>query len=269
VATPIGNLEDLSPRARRVLEQAAIIAAEDTRRTAQLLSSFGCKTPLMALHEHNETERLPQLLARLQAGQSVALVSDAGTPLISDPGFQLVRASQEQGLVVVPVPGASAVMAALQAAGLPTDRFVFEGFLPRKALKRRERLAALAGETRTIVLFEAVHRVAATLADLVSSFGADRGACLARELTKLHEEVVPGSLGALHAALSNGKIPQRGEFVILVAGASEQVSADLAEARRVYDLLNGALSPDAALKLTARITGLGRNELYAALRANP
>jgi 16S rRNA (cytidine1402-2'-O)-methyltransferase len=251
-----------------VLEEAAIIAAEDTRRTTQLLSSFGCKTPLMALHEHNEADRLPQLLERLRDGENVALVSDAGTPLISDPGFQLVRACREQGLVVVPVPGASAVMAALQVGGLPTDRFVFEGFLPRKGAKRRERLAALACETRTVVVFEAVHRIAATVAELADSFGSDRDACLARELTKLHENVTSGTLGDLHAALTSGTIPQRGEFVILVGGASEALRADLAEARRIYTLLAAAVAPDEALKLTARITGLGRNALYGLLRTH-
>ena len=268
MATPIGNLEDLSPRARRVLAEATIIAAEDTRRTGQLLSSIGCKKPLMTLHEHNETGRVPQLLERIRAGDSVALVSDAGTPLISDPGFQLVRACLEQGLPVVPVPGASAVLAALQVAGLPTDRFVFEGFLPRKMPQRRERLAALAGETRTIVLFEAVHRIGATLAELVASFGADRGACLGRELTKLHEAVTPGTLGSLLEALNSGAIPARGEFVLLVAGATAQVSTEVGEARRIYDLLSGSLAPDEALKLTARITGLKRNDLYALFRTD-
>jgi 16S rRNA (cytidine1402-2'-O)-methyltransferase len=268
VATPIGNLQDMSPRACRVLELATIIAAEDTRRTGQLLSSFGCKTPLMAVHEHNEGLRVPQLLGRLRAGDTVALVSDAGTPLISDPGFQLVRACLADGLRVVPVPGPSAVMAALQVAGLPTDRFRFEGFLPRKAGQRRERLAELIAETHTIVLFEAVHRIEATLADLVAVFGPGREACMARELTKLHESVVTGSLGELASALARGEVPKRGEFVLVVAGAPRGSGSDLAEARRVYELLSAELKPDRALKLTAQITGCKRNELYAELRTS-
>ena len=267
VATPIGNLEDLSARARRVLEEVAVIAAEDTRRTRQLLSSFRCDTPLVAVHEHNEAERVPALLERLAAGEDIALVSDAGTPLISDPGFALVRACQGQGIAVVPVPGPSALLAALQVAGLPTDRFVFEGFLPRKAGQRRERLAALATEPRTLVFFESVHRITATVADLATSFGAERPATLARELTKMHESVISDSLGGLAAALGRGTIPQRGEFVLVVAGRAAERPGGLAEARRVYALLIEALPADAALKLTARITGVKRNALYAALRA--
>ncbi len=267
VATPIGNLEDLSARARRVLAEVAVIAAEDTRRTRQLLSSFQCDTPLIAVHEHNEAERVPVLCERLAAGEDVALVSDAGTPLISDPGYALVQACRRRGIRVVPVPGPSALLAALQASGLPTDRFAFEGFLPRKAGQRRERLAALAAEPRTLVFFESVHRIAATVADLATSFGAERPATLARELTKMHESVVSDSLGGLAAALRAGTIVERGEFVLVVAGNVEEQSGGLAEARRVYALLIEALPADAALKLTARITGVKRNALYAALRA--
>ena len=266
VATPIGNLEDLSPRARRILGQAAIIAAEDTRRTGQLLSTFQCKTPLMALHEHNEGDRVPGLLTRLQAGDDIALVSDAGTPLVADPGFELVRACRAEAIAVVPIPGPSAVLAALQVAGLPTDRFVFEGFLPRKASQRRDRLAALATEPRTIVLFEAVHRIAATLADLARCFGADRPAALCRELTKVHESVVPGTLGELVGALTGGTVPKRGEFVLVVAGALGEPQGDIGAARRVYRLLADTMPPDQALKLTAKITGIKRNTLYGMLR---
>jgi len=266
VATPIGNLEDLSPRARRVLAGVSVIAAEDTRRTRQLLSSFQCTTPLIALHEHNETEQVPGLVKRLQAGDGVALVSDAGTPLIADPGFQLVRACHGHGLSVLPVPGPSAVLAALSVAGLPTDRFVFEGFLPRKGRSRRDRLDALAAESRTMVLFESVHRVTATLAEVAAKLGADRPAGLARELSKLHESVIHGTLGDIAQALQCGQIPLRGEFVLVIAGAAE-APLDLAQARRVYAVLSAELAPDQALKLTSQITGIRRNELYAALRA--
>ena len=266
VATPIGNLEDLSPRARRILGQAAIIAAEDTRRTGQLLSTFQCKTPLMALHEHNEGDRVPGLLTRLQAGEDIALVSDAGTPLVADPGFELVRACRAEGIAVVPIPGPSAVLAALQVAGLPTDRFVFEGFLPRKEGQRRDRLAVLAAEPRTIVLFEAVHRIAATLADLARCFGDDRPAALCRELTKVHESVVAGTLGELVSLLGAGTVPKRGEFVLVVAGAVGEPASDMGAARRVYQLLADTMPPDQALKLTAKITGIKRNTLYGMLR---
>src|SRR5512147_2210202 len=192
VATPIGNLDDLSPRARAVLAKTDVIAAEDTRHTRGLLSSISAESRLIAYHEHNEQERLPELLARLAAGESVALVSDAGTPLISDPGWRLVRAAQEAGAVVVPVPGACAAIAALCAAGLPTDRFVFEGFLPRRDGPRDERLAELKHERRTLIFYEAVHRMPATLAAIAAAFGGERRAALAREITKVHEQIAVG-----------------------------------------------------------------------------
>jgi len=212
VATPIGNLDDVSPRARAVLAKTDVIAAEDTRHTRGLLSSISAESRLIAYHEHNEEHRVPELLARLAAGDSVALVSDAGTPLISDPGWRLVRAAQDAGFAVVPVPGACAAIVALCAAGLPTDRFVFEGFLPRREGPRDERLAALKRERRTLVFYEAVHRIPATLAALVGAFGGERRAALARELTKIHEQIVVGTLTELHARL-DGEIPLLGEFV--------------------------------------------------------
>jgi 16S rRNA (cytidine1402-2'-O)-methyltransferase len=265
VATPIGNLEDLSPRARAVLAKTDVIAAEDTRHTRGLLSSISAESRLIAYHEHNEEQRVPELLARLAAGDSVSLVSDAGTPLISDPGWRLVRAAQDAGVAVVPVPGPSAAIAALCAAGLPTDRFAFEGFLPRRDGPRDERLAELARERRTLVFYEAVHRIAATLAALVASFGAERRAAVARELTKIHEQIVVGTLAELQSQLE-GKIPLLGEFVIIVAGDTSETSADLDEAQRVYALLAAEVEPNTALKLTAAITGLARNDLYRLLR---
>jgi 16S rRNA (cytidine1402-2'-O)-methyltransferase len=265
VATPIGNLDDLSPRARAVLAKTDVIAAEDTRHTRGLLSSISAESRLIAYHEHNEEQRVPELLARLATGESVALVSDAGTPLISDPGWRLVRAAQDAGFAVVPVPGACAAIAALCAAGLPTDRFVFEGFLPRRDGPRDERLAELRRERRTLVLYEAVHRIPATLAALVAAFGGERRAAIARELTKVHEQIVIGTLAELHARL-DGEIPLLGEFVIVVAGDTSEAHADLDEAQRVYALLAAEVEPGTALKLTAAITGLARNDLYRLLR---
>ncbi len=197
VATPIGNLGDLTVRARETLAGADLIAAEDTRHTGQLLAQLGIRTPLLALHEHNEGARAGELVGRLRDGARIALVSDAGTPLISDPGYRLVAAAAEAGIAVVPVPGACAAVAALSVAGLATDRFVFEGFLPARAAARRARLAALAAETRTLVFYEAPHRVGETLADLAAAFGASRRAVLGRELTKLHESVYRGAVGDL------------------------------------------------------------------------
>jgi 16S rRNA (cytidine1402-2'-O)-methyltransferase len=265
VGTPIGNLADLSPRARDVLASADVIAAEDTRRTQGLLSHIGAKTRVLAYHEHNEERRVPELLERLASGATIALVSDAGTPLISDPGWRLVHAARAAGFEVVPIPGPSAVLAALCASGLATDRFVFEGFLPRRAGARAERLQALRGEPRTLVIFEAVHRLAATLGALVEQFGAERRAALARELTKVHESLYTGSLGEL-AAMLGTDIPLLGEFVLVVAGAADDDAPDEQRARRIFELLRAELTPDKALRLTVAITGVPRNALYRLTR---
>jgi 16S rRNA (cytidine1402-2'-O)-methyltransferase len=262
VATPIGNLGDLSPRAGQVLGSVDAICAEDTRHTRQLLSQLGVSTPLLALHEHNEEAMAPRLVARLQAGESLALVSDAGTPLVSDPGFRLVRAAREAGIRVSPVPGPCAMVAALSAAGLPSDRFVFEGFLPAKAGARRERLAVLAGEARTLVFYESSHRIEEMLADAAAAFGEDRRAVLARELTKLFETVLDGTLARLHARVRDDADQRKGEFVVVVEGAGEDGAARLAEGRRVYALLSTELKPSVAAKLAAEITGAPRKALY-------
>jgi 16S rRNA (cytidine1402-2'-O)-methyltransferase len=263
VGTPIGNLADLSERARAVLAGVDLIAAEDTRHTRGLLSSIGVQRPLTAYHEHNERARAPELLQRLMAGASVALVSDAGTPLISDPGWTLVRGAHAAGIPVTSVPGPSAVVAALSVAGLPTDRFVFEGFLPRRAAARAARLVELCVEPRTLVFFEAVHRIRACLQALVAAFGAERRATLGRELTKHHEQVRAGSLGSLAASLG-GEIPLKGEFVLVVAGA--EVAPEAAEAERVFALLVPHVGRERAMRLTAEITGFGRNDLYRLTR---
>jgi 16S rRNA (cytidine1402-2'-O)-methyltransferase len=264
VGTPIGNVDDLSPRARDVLAKADVIAAEDTRHTRGLLSRIGVESRLIAYHEHNEDERVPTLLEQLAQGKSVALVSDAGTPLISDPGWRLVHAARAAGIDVVPVPGPCAAVAALSAAGLPTDHFVFEGFLPRGDSARVERLGELKREQRTIVFYEAVHRIAATLSALCDTFGGERRAAIARELTKTHEQIVTGTLAELVERLGSS-IPLLGEFVVVVAGAAA-MAPDEAEARRVYALLANELAPDKALKLTSAVTGISRNALYRLTR---
>jgi 16S rRNA (cytidine1402-2'-O)-methyltransferase len=262
VATPIGNLADLTPRAQEVLRTVAAICAEDTRRSGQLLSHFGIDKPLVALHEHNEDALAQRIVARLRGGDSLALVSDAGTPLVSDPGYRLVRAARAAGVRVSPVPGACAAIAALSVAGLPSDRFSFEGFLPAKASARRERLARLAGEPRTLVFYESAHRIVHSLADCRAAFGDARAAVLARELTKLFETVLDGSLAQLQAQVEADDNQRKGEFVLVVQGAGDDADAQLAEGRRVYTTLSAHLPPSTAAKLAAEITGAPRKALY-------
>jgi 16S rRNA (cytidine1402-2'-O)-methyltransferase len=263
VATPIGNLEDISARALKVLNQVQVVAAEDTRHSGTLLGHFGIRATLISLHDHNEAERALLLVTRLLAGESVALISDAGTPLISDPGFDLVRAARAAGITVTPIPGASALVAALSVSGLPTDRFVFEGFLPQKAAARRERLATLAGESRTLVFYESVHRIQESLQDMAAAFGSERPAVLARELTKLHEGVRTASLQALVDWAANDPASGKGEVVVMVAGAAVQEGAALdVEVERVLKLLLAELPVKQAVSLAAEISGRKKNELY-------
>jgi 16S rRNA (cytidine1402-2'-O)-methyltransferase len=265
VATPIGNLADLSPRAQQVLRDADVIAAEDTRRTLLLLRSVGLVRPLISLYEHNEAQRVPQLLARLEAGETVALVSDAGTPLLSDPGFELVRAATRAGFAVHSIPGPSAITTALAAAGLPAQRFCFEGFLPARASERRAALAALSHEERTLVFFEAPHRISATLTDMVAEFGAQREAVVARELTKAHESIYRGTLAQLIARAQVDENFARGEITLVVNGAAaaDAQQADPAELRRVVDVLLRELPPGRAAALAAQLTGATRAAAYA------
>jgi 16S rRNA (cytidine1402-2'-O)-methyltransferase len=264
VATPIGNLGDMTRRAVETLAAVDAVAAEDTRHTGRLLSELGLRKPLVSLHEHNEAQRTESLIPRLLAGEHIALVSDAGTPLISDPGYRLVQAARGAGVRIVPIPGPSASIAALSASGLPTDRFVFEGFLPAKSGPRRARIAALAREPRTLVFYESAHRVLAMLRDLAQGLEPDRPAVIARELTKLHEELRAGRLEELLEALESAPERQRGEFVILVQGCPEPSDAlrDDARARELLGILLDELSVKQSARLAARILGGSRNELY-------
>jgi 16S rRNA (cytidine1402-2'-O)-methyltransferase len=271
VATPIGNLADLSERARAALAAADVIAAEDTRHTGALLKALGISTPLVSLHEHNESQRTPALLSRLAAGECVALVSDAGTPLLSDPGFELVQRAAQAGHEVSAIPGASAITAALTVAALPTERFCFEGFLPARERERRATLAALAHEPRTLVFFEAPHRIVAALADMAAELGADRQGVVARELTKVHETVYRGTLGELAARAGEDANLARGEITLVVQGAAPAAPGGVDEQllRRTVELLAKELPPGRAAAIAAQLTGATRAAAYAlAMRAS-
>ncbi len=262
VATPIGNLGDLSPRAIEVLRHCDAILAEDTRHSRPLLVAHGIATPLSSLHEHNERERLPALIERLRAGESLALISDAGTPLVSDPGFPLVRAAREAGIQVSPVPGPCAVIAALSVAGLPSDRFCFEGFLPARGGPRRARLQALAGESRTLVFYESAQRIEEVLRDFVTLFGGDRRACLARELTKAFETLLGNDLASILARVEADSDQRRGEIVLVVGGVEDDDATRLAEGKRLYQRLSKELPPSRAARLAAELSGAPRAALY-------
>lgn len=262
VATPIGNLQDASARMRATLENVACVAAEDTRHSGVLLAHFGIRAELVALHDHNEGAVLQPLLDRLLGGEDIALVSDAGTPLISDPGFRLVRAARLAGIRVSPVPGASAAVAALSVAGLPSDRFVFEGFLPAKGSGRKSRLEQLAGEQRTLVFYESCHRIDDMLGDACEVLGEARHAVMARELTKLHETVLDDSLGGLRDRVAADRNQRRGEMVVVIAGAEDRPDSAVEEGRRLYALLCEELPPSRAARLAAAWSGAPRKALY-------
>jgi 16S rRNA (cytidine1402-2'-O)-methyltransferase len=269
VATPIGNLGDLSPRARAVLSECALIAAEDTRHTGVLLKHFGIQTPQLSLHDHNELHRASDIIERLRQGASVALVSDAGTPTISDPGFELMRAVAAAGFEIIAIPGPCAAIAALSIAALPTDRFCFEGFLPARGAARRKRLQSLATEQRTLVLYEAPHRVRETLEDCAAAFGDERSATVAREITKMHEMTYRGSLRELvERAAADGDFG-RGEIVLVIAGAPQALADDERGADghggaldRVLKTLLAELPLKQAARLAAQITEARDNEAY-------
>jgi len=263
VATPIGNLEDMTPRAIRILSEVDLIAAEDTRHSGKLLKHFGIEAKTEALHEHNERSQVPRLIDILQAGKSIAFITDAGTPLVSDPGFHLVRSARQAGLTVIPVPGACAAIAALSAAGLPSDRFVFEGFPPAKSAARRAVFEKLREEARTLIFYESPHRILESLSEMTEIFGPGREAVLARELTKQFETVRSGTLTELSEWVNRDPHQQLGEFVILIHGVPrEEREAVDEEAERVLRILLGELPVSQAAALAARITGLKKNRLY-------
>lgn len=263
VATPIGHLEDISYRAVAILRQVDVIAAEDTRHSAKLLNRYSVATPCVSLHEHNEEKQVARLLRRLIAEDSVALISDAGTPLISDPGFRLVVAARRTGVRVSPIPGACAAVAALSVAGLPSDRFVFEGFLPAKEEARRKRLTVCASETRTLVFYEASHRIVRSLRDMRDCLGGARRAVVARELTKTYETVHSASLEELSEWVLDDSDRTRGEFVVLVQGLVQTPDqAEEPEIRRILSLLLTELPVNAAVRLAAKITRQSKNEVY-------
>ncbi len=263
VATPIGNFTDMVPRAVETLQQVALIAAEDTRHSARLMSEFDIKTPMTAYHDHSDDKRTGQIVEKLLAGDDVALISDAGTPLVSDPGYQLVRAAREANVQVVPIPGACALVAALAASGLPSDRFTFEGFLPAKSGQRQNALRALVEETRTLIFYEAPHRILATVADMVEVFGSERELVLARELTKTFETIYSASASELHEFIAGDSNQQRGEIVLLVRGADKKQDSSLSpEIEHMMSVLMRELPLKQASTLAAEITGLKKKQLY-------
>ncbi len=262
VATPIGNLFDISERAKQTLDSVDLVACEDTRHTSKLLQHLGLKKKLISLHEHNETDRIAQVASMLTEGQSIALVSDAGTPLISDPGYPLVQALRQQGFQITPIPGASAIITALSAAGLPTNRFTFEGFLPHKTGAKKEKLEELVQEPRTMVFYEAKHRILSTLEVMAEVFGEERQACVARELTKTFETFYSGNLTNILEQLQASSDHQKGEFVVMLAGNPEPMKANAMHTDKLLRLLAEELPPKKAAAIVSAVTGENKKELY-------
>lgn len=265
VATPIGNLEDISYRAVRILSEANVIAAEDTRHSRVLLSHYNISTPVLALHEHNEERMEDRILKRVADGEMVAIISDAGTPLISDPGFKLVRAARKAGLPVYSIPGASAVTAALSVAGLPTDRFIFEGFLPSKAVARKRKLEELSREPRTLVFFESSHRISTAINDMALVFGGDRVVAICRELTKKFETVLRAPLENLQQSLADDANQTRGEFVIVVTGFESSDSESLSSALKMATALLEYMPGSQAARIAAKLNDVPRRDIYRLL----
>ncbi len=263
VATPIGNLGDMTPRAVEVLQSVALIAAEDTRHSGRLMAHFNIKTPMISVHDHNERQRLQTILDKLSSGENIALISDAGTPLISDPGFYLVRGVRDAGFKVVPVPGCSAVITAMSAAGVATDRFIFEGFLPAKRTGRQQQLALIKSEERTVIFYESTHRIIETLNDMVEVLGADRYVVMARELTKTFETIHGDKVSDLLVWMEQDHHQQKGEFVLIVQGVEPKKEEGLsADTLHVLDTLLEELPVKQAAALAAKLTGEKKNALY-------
>lgn len=262
VATPIGHLDDISYRAINVLKSVDLIAAEDTRTSAQLLKHFGISTPLTACHDHNESNKIEHLIQRLQQGENMALISDAGTPLISDPGFKLVRAAQENNIQVIPVPGACAAIAALSAVGLPSDRFSFEGFLPSRQSQRISALQKLKDETQTMIIYEAPHRILECVKDMADVFGAERPVGFAREITKTFETIKKMTLGELAVFVESDRNQQKGEIVLVIGGATEEKDLEQEKLDQLLTRLLQDLSVKAASQLAADLTGIKKKVAY-------
>lgn len=262
VATPIGHLDDITYRAIEVLKSVSIIAAEDTRTSAQLLKHFNIQTPLTACHDHNESNKIDQLVERLKNGENMALISDAGTPLISDPGFKFVRAAQAEGIRVIPVPGACAAIAALSSVGLPSDRFSFEGFLPSKQSQRLLNLEKLKDETQTLIFYEAPHRILDSVKDMANVFGSDRPVGFAREITKTFETIKKMTLGELVEFISNDHHQQKGEIVLVVGGSVEEKDMEQEKLDKLLLRLLEDLSVKAASQLAADLTGMKKKVAY-------
>jgi 16S rRNA (cytidine1402-2'-O)-methyltransferase len=262
IATPIGNLDDITERAVKVLESVDVIAAEDTRHSKKLLQHFGIKTPMIPLHEHNEKRQVPHLIRQLEEGQSIGLISDAGTPLISDPGYRLVQAAHDSGNPPVPVPGPSALAAMLSVAGLPVDHFIFEGFLPARGSARRSHLQNLVAETRSLVFYESSHRIMDSLNDMSEVFGPERQCSVGRELTKKFESLYRDSLQSVLDVLAADEQQQRGEFVVVIQGAEVQDDEGIIEAQRVMDVLCEELPMSQAAALAAKVSGVRKKLLY-------
>ncbi len=262
VSTPIGNLQDLSFRALQVLQQVSEISTEDTRHSSKLLKHFGVKTPCFSLHDHNESRVVSTVVEKLKKGQCIALISDAGTPLISDPGYLLVKESVAAGIDVVSVPGPCALIAALSISGLPADRFIFEGFLPPKSGQRLKKLETLKRESRTILFYESCHRVVESVVDMKQVFGGERKAVVAREVTKLYEDVARDSLEGLCGLMEGDPRFQKGEYVILVEGFQQDEEQAWEEAVKVLEVLMNELSVRQASKLASQLTGVSKKRLY-------
>ncbi len=262
VATPIGNLDDISARAIHILKNVDLIAAEDTRHSGRLLKHLLVTTPTQAYHEHNEQQLTVQLVEQLRQGKRIALVSDAGTPLINDPGYKLVSAARDNDIDVIPIPGACAAITALSASGLATDSFIYLGYLPAKQEARKKTLFECRHETRTMIFYETPHRIEASIQDIGDVFGEARRVCVARELTKQHEQIVCDSLAVIMHRFKDGTLKAKGEFVIIVEGNTEDISIDDAELLRVHEILAEKLSPKDAAALTARITHSKKNDVY-------
>ena len=267
VATPIGNLGDITQRAIDILKKVDLIAAEDSRRSRVLLDYFAISNDVVSYHEHNEEKQTSQLIEFLKNGKSIALISDAGTPLVSDPGYRLVSSAHDEGITVIPIPGSSAVVTGLSVSGLSCNKFIFEGYLPTRTISRKKYLKSLVSEPRTLIFYEAPHRILESIEDMLTVFGSSRLVSITRELTKKHEQISRGTLSSIKLKIETGEIKNKGEFVILVEGNSENHIAD-SEILRINRILAEKVSSKDAIKMTAKITKKKKNDVYKLVMQN-